>query len=158
MDYSDIWSRVLPINASHFNQWVIATSTKDFETQELVQKFGPPLDLFVTDDFYARGAWFNKGVVINAMLNYIDCDEWILCLDADILMPRFIGRIKLNRGNLYGATRRLCERPMTWDGSMNWTRFPVIGDVELGGFFHLFHSSDPVVQARPAPCAQRRKR
>jgi hypothetical protein len=152
VDYGDILSITLPRNAKHFEQIVVGTTPHDLLTQR-VCKSVPNVVCHVTDDFYKDGAAFNKGIVVESLLDIIGRwkDEFLTIFDADILMPddtaeRLVG---LRPGYLYTPHRRMLTDPSRWSESLDWRTCPRKADDECAGYFQHFYSNDPCLQETP---------
>lgn len=148
VSYDDLASITFARNVRHFTELIVVTSPHDAKTQELCRKFDNVVP-FVTDAFYRNGAKFNKGLAIE-LASIEHCrDGWNLIHDADIILPPDFRVPSLNVGTLYGARRRLLIEPKHFDDSLRWQELPLSNDVELAGYFQLFHASDPHIAARP---------
>lgn len=87
------------------------------------------------------------------------CPCWYLIFDADILPPRdWCDQVKAAvpapaPGVLHGAARRQCPAeiaPGRWcDDPLSVATLPLIREVEVPGYFWLFHSSDPRIATAP---------
>lgn len=174
--YADILAETLPRNLHHFDRWIIVTSEDDPETFGVCHKFGVPC--LTTSDFYREGA-FNKGRGIQRGLNALSCQDWILHLDADIVLPPAF-RQSLDSAHLDPKVLYGCDRQMVvgWD---SWQRIiasdyhqrghhcyvlphpryplgtrwssPTDGYVPIG-FFQLWHGSDAIrrgIHHKPYP-------
>lgn len=86
---------------------VVVTDHDDHLTQKLCQKYS--VDCIRTHVFYEDGDKFNKGRAINLAMGHLRGLEWILHMDADILLPHnfknMLHRTKLNPDCIYGADR-----------------------------------------------------
>lgn len=105
--YSDFLEHTLVENLQHLDGIVVVTSRGDKDTQRLCNKLG--VSCVDTNVFTDRGDAFNKARGINLGLSHLRHDDWLLHMDADILLPhRFrsmLGHAGLNRENIYGADR-----------------------------------------------------
>jgi hypothetical protein len=147
VSYGDILKLTLPTIARHFDRVLVGTSTSDAETQAICREFAN-VACCVTDNFYANGAEFNKGIVMDSLLHNAASehgDGWIAILDADIILPEVLSLPPLSIGMLYGCTRRILANPVAYSRSLDWSLLPLAGDRELAGFFQLFSSADPVL-------------
>lgn len=106
-DYSDFLTYTLPENLQHCDRMVVVSHPDDKATKNLCDKYG--VDCFQTKVFHDDGDDFNKWRAINLGLSHLKHVDWILHLDADILLPhRFremVKKAKLNPKHLYGADR-----------------------------------------------------
>lgn len=107
VDYSDFLDESLSHNLHHFDEFVVVTSHEDKATQDVCARHG--VTCVESDVFTMRGESFNKGLAINLGLAHLRHLDWVLHLDADIVLPdRF--RSMLNKSHLdkrcvYGADR-----------------------------------------------------
>lgn len=163
-NYSDFLAHTLPENLQHLDGVVIVTSKEDKETQRLCNRLG--VQCVDTNVFFERGDAFSKGRGINLGLSHLRHDDWMLHLDADILLPhRFrsmLGHAKLDQKNIYGCDRvntKNYEHWMAHKGKTvpQFTHGCLVntpGEFTIGsrlihaaygytplGFFQLFHSS-----------------
>ena len=110
VNYDDYLQLTLPRNIRSLNghaEIAIVTDNKDIQTQKIAHGHG--LKLIISDRIHERGAPIAKGRAINDAFEVIKPADWILVMDADILLQRdLIGKIcdmPLNRDSLY-YTRR----------------------------------------------------
>ncbi len=107
VNYADFLDHALARNLHHFDDLVVVTIHEDQATQSLCAFHG--VKCVMTDIFHEDGDAFNKGRAINLGLEYLRRTDWVLHLDADILLPdRFrsmLGKSGLQPGVLYGADR-----------------------------------------------------
>lgn len=93
-------------NRNHFDQLVVVTSTAQHEVYGHVDMV--KIDLSPDDAF-------NKGAYLNAGLAALDHPEWIVFLDADIVLPDnfrdFFFSHSWNPGCIYGVPRRESASP-----------------------------------------------
>lgn len=174
--YSDFLRETARINASYFDRWVIVTSKGDADTAKVCRDFNLPC--LVTDDF-GRGGDFNKGRGIQRGLNSISCADWVLHLDADIVLPphfrQALAAAHLDQSKIYGCDRQMVVGRESWDRicesgyqqaaahcyvqphekypvGTRWVS-PRDGYVPIG-FFQLFHGSAMIrkgIHLRPYP-------
>lgn len=153
VNYSDFLRLSIGRWMKHLKSLTIVTSPSDLETPKLAEEYGARL--FVTNSFYADGAKFNKGRAMEeARLAMPEWEDWFLFFDADVVPEedwfiRLWGA-NLAPGKLYGAYRYQCDNA----ANLDWRLWPRIPDALCdGGYFHLFHTSDPRagagVQERP---------
>ena len=164
VNYSDFLAHALPSNVNHVDRIVVVTSHEDKATQELCRKFS--VDCYPTDVWKQGGDTFNKGRMINYGLSHLRWDEWILHLDADIVLPHkfrpVLAHHQLDPAVIYGMDRLNCKSYENWQ-THKWRtepqhqyrymvtpteQFPVgsrLLHAELGwlpmGFFQLFHAT-----------------
>jgi hypothetical protein len=91
----------MPINKKHFDKWVVVTSPTDLKTQKLCKKHNVE---FVICNNYA-----NKGNALNIGLKQLAKKDWLIQIDADIILPeefrKTINRTTLKPNFLYGIVR-----------------------------------------------------
>lgn len=106
-DYSDFLEHTLPENMQHLDRVVIVTHPNDQATRALCSKYG--VDCVTTECMHEDGDAFNKGRAINLGLGHLRGTDWILQMDADIVLPHgfrnLLHRAKLRPENLYGSDR-----------------------------------------------------
>lgn len=106
-DYSDFLEHTLPENVQQLDDIIVVTSPEDQKTQAVCNKYG--VHFICTDVFNEFGHDFNKGKAINVGLDNLRGGDWILHLDADIVLCKDFQRMlygaQLERQNIYGADR-----------------------------------------------------
>ena len=106
-NYGDFLTHTLPENLHHFDRLVVVTHPEDKETISLCSKYS--VDCVQTTVMHEDGDKFNKGRAINLGLGHLRGLDWILHIDADIVLPHnfknMLHRAKLNPKNIYGADR-----------------------------------------------------
>lgn len=153
VNYSDFLSISIERWKEGLTSLTVVTDSEDEATHQLAERAG--VNLFITNAFYEDGAKFNKGKALEQARKFLPWEDWFLFFDADIVpMHRWLSGLRileLKPGALYGARRF----QHTGAGPMPILRidpamFPLINDAPCdGGYFHLFHTSDPVVQVEP---------
>ena len=136
VDCGDQLERVLARNVPHFDRLVVVTGSHDTKTQQVAWDAGAAL--VVSDDCYRDGVAFNKGLMLNHGLAALELSDWVLNLDADILLPAdFRDRLfdlVLNPGCLYYARRR----QMLSDDTLGHADIEA-NDFAPWGYFQLWH-------------------
>jgi hypothetical protein len=105
--YSDFLRETLPHNKQMFDKIVVVTSPEDKATQLICE--WNHVECVVTDVLNTRWDKFCKGAGVNAGLEKLDKDAWVVHLDADIWLPP-LTRILLEQAHLdpamlYGIDR-----------------------------------------------------
>lgn len=117
VNYSDFLKITLEKNLKQFDNIIVITSESDLLTQELCKKLN--CELLVTDVFYANDKKFNRGAAINLAFNILKYKDWIVNMDADILLPEnFINQFKeenMDREYFYGSRRVDFPTPKDWN-------------------------------------------
>lgn len=107
VNYSDFLEQTLPDNIQQLDDIVVVTTPEDKKTQALCAKYS--VECVKTTAFTEHGDDFNKGRGINLGLSHLRKKDWLLHLDADILLPddfrRLLTKARINPKNIYGADR-----------------------------------------------------
>lgn len=149
VDFSDLLEVTLPWNRSRFRRLVVITTPIDESTQSIAKQ--NDCELILTDIFTARGAAFNRAAAIQQCLSWMQPQDWLVFLDADIMIPQTLAPLRLKIGNIYTPRRRAVR---SWASGVypekKWGRYPYINvNEEFAGYFQLFHTSDPVLEQQP---------
>jgi hypothetical protein len=143
VEYSDFLAWALLWNKKLFDDWVVVTSTSDRQTSQVCAYHH--VRCIQTDQFYAGDRAFNKGAGINAGLAALKCTDWVMHLDADILLPPrardLMERAALDPQSIYGLDRMMCK---SFD---DWTKFIASPEVQ--------HSDEVFVTANAFPLGSR---
>lgn len=145
VNYADFLRLTLPHTVPQFQQITVITSPDDLETKHIAGEAGA--ECYLTSAWKRNGVPFNKASALNEWLDSIDVrnpDQWILTLDADILLPPNLRTFfdKLDPRGLYSMPRRMCETQSKWNdfvaGHRKWETFtinipPVINGLVWGG-------------------------
>lgn len=83
--YADYLRRTTYWNFGQFDKHLIVTSYQDNATVITAADHG--MYTFISDAFYMSNATFNKAAAINHALVTLQPDDWVLFMDADILLP-----------------------------------------------------------------------
>ena len=142
VDYNDFLILTLENNIKYLENITVVTSSNDTLCKEICDKFG--VKCVITDRMYEDGAKFNKGKAINDGIKSIKNPEWILLLDADIILPNKWSEI-VNSNIFKKDSIHICSRNIieTHNDYQRW----INGDVEVGkiesskgfGYFQLFN-------------------
>lgn len=145
--YDDFLSLVLPKNAVHFDRVLVVTSPDDDCTARVIERV-PNADCFRTDLFYYAGAPFDKGRALDAGLEVLGKEGWIVIFDCDVIVPHEMDFSGIEPGNLYSPYRRICEDPKLFTPELEWGDLPLGYETQNGqhaGYFQLFWANDPVL-------------
>ena len=116
VDYADFLREAIPFNQPLFDRWVIVTTEEDAATRHLCHKHG--LECLMTADFFRNGHKFNKGRGVARGLEHLSHDDWLLHLDADMVLPRmtrqFLEAAHLDPKTLYGVDRAMVNGWDAW--------------------------------------------
>lgn len=112
--YDDYLAKTLPRNikaifpAYRAKEIVIVTDANDRKTWDIADKSGCVIVL--SSHLHEDGAKFAKGKAINDAIRCIDPTDWVLLMDADILLPTkftdMVDLAKMDKDVLYYATRK----------------------------------------------------
>jgi GR25 family glycosyltransferase involved in LPS biosynthesis/GTP:adenosylcobinamide-phosphate guanylyltransferase len=141
VNYNDLVLVSLINNVKIFDNITIVTSTEDKMCQQICKKFG--VKCVVTDSMYDSGAKFNRGKAINEGIKSLNDPDYILIIDADIVVKNKINLESLNEDYLYTSDRWICK---SYGLYKQWKN----GNIELNkigsnesdrgiGFFQLFN-------------------
>ena len=103
VNYNDFLLISLENNLKVFENITVVTSSSDFMCQMICEKF--KVNCIVTDIMYEDGAVFNKGKAINEGIRSITEPDYILLLDADIVVMEEIDVDSLEDDVLYTSNR-----------------------------------------------------
>jgi hypothetical protein len=124
--YDDFLAETLRENLPHLDRVVVVTSPDDKATQKVCRHHS--IDYVMSDDHKRHGTpntevlggrMFNKGRLIRRGFDQISGKDWVLHLDADIVLPKQFRRLldvaHLDPECIYGADRQDVESYDQWD-------------------------------------------
>lgn len=152
VDFWDLLAITLPRNAGCFDEVLVVTTLGDQRTMSVVGSGPANVNAYCTEVFSANGATFNKGAAIEEGLDVLGREDWLCVFDADIVMPPEMDLAGIQSGYLYAPRRRNLADPRQWAKYLPpglWRDLPLAPDLEHGGYFHLFHASDPALGSPP---------
>jgi hypothetical protein len=85
VDYDDYLALTLPHNKREFDRVIVVTTPRDEATRALCRSEG--VETVLTDAFFEGGHRFHKGHGVNAGLDALQCRDWALITDADMILP-----------------------------------------------------------------------
>lgn len=163
VNYSDILKYTLPDNSKILKNIIIVTDTNDRDTVDICNKLN--IKYIRTDIFYEKESikfnywsdmlslpwWnkiyqyyfnkkrsFNKSKAINYTIkNYINTD-WILLIDADIILSenlKYTNLNELDKDYLYSTYRIIYKTKQDWINKQN----SILDSWQFVGFFQLFN-------------------
>ncbi len=116
VNFSDVLAHTLPLNKQHFDDMVVVTDTRDNATWRLCRHHH--VRCITTDYFYANEQAFNKGNGITSGLRELGCADWMVHIDADIVLPprtrELLERLPLDPSCIYGIDRMMCPSFADW--------------------------------------------
>lgn len=144
-NYAD-YLEACAVNKQHFDRWTIVTVPGDSRTIGVCIKYG--LEYVFTHRLHEDGALFAKSKAINDGLATLEEKDWILILDADILLPATfredIEAQLLSPECLYGLRSRtvfMDARALDDNKAIDDTDQFLDKNRLPAGFFQLFHAS-----------------
>lgn len=154
VNYNDLLIVSLQHNSKIFENITVVTSEDDILCQKICQKFR--VNCVVTNVMYENGDVFNKGKAINEGIKSLINPDFILLIDADIIIKNKIEINSFDRECLYTSDRWFCK---SYQILRDWQegRIPLekIGRKEGNkgiGFFQLFNiNSKSIDKESPYP-------
>lgn len=160
VNYSDFLEYSLPRNKKQVDSIIIVTTETDTDTQKVCNDNG--VKFITTDKFFEGGAQFNKGKGINVGFSALNKSDWLLHIDADMILPEdFAQKIKaknLDVNIIYGAGRFLCPTYESWEKYVKarkrrrpkWHYQGRSINIAMG-FFQLFNAKSATLTAEAGP-------
>ncbi len=106
-DYSDFLEHTLPENIQQVDDIVVVTTPEDTKTHKVCAKYS--VQCIQTSCFTDNGDTFNKARAINLGISNLKRNDWLLHIDADIVLckdfRRLLMKAHLDTKNIYGADR-----------------------------------------------------
>ncbi len=116
VDYADFLAHCIPHNRHLFHRYVVVTTPHDRRTRDLCEHYY--VDCLTSDCFYDDGDVFSKSSGINMALAHLDSRDWVLHLDADIVLPprtrMILDGLTLDPTCIYGVDRIMCPNHAAW--------------------------------------------
>src|SRR6266542_160911 len=113
--YADFLAAALPFNLPMFDRYVVVTTHEDHATRELCRRYGVHV---ILSEEHKRGGPFNKGRLINRGIDSLSCSDWVMQIDADIVLPQTFRRAltmaHLNPKHIYGVDRVMVHGWRQW--------------------------------------------
>jgi predicted GH43/DUF377 family glycosyl hydrolase len=141
VNYNDFLILSLENNTKYFENITVVTSNEDTMCQNICKSFG--VKCITTNVFYEDGFKFNKGRAINVGIESIVNPEFILILDADIIVTNKIELNDLENDTLYTSDRWICYNHFQYE---RWEKkelpidsLPKYEKDNSYGFFQLFN-------------------
>ena len=104
VDYSDFLAETLPFLLRQVDDLVVVTSPDDQRTRDVCA--ATSARVVATTAMYDDGRTFSVGAAINEGLKHLRRDDWILAIDADIVLGGILLRdLDLFEPKLYGIDR-----------------------------------------------------
>lgn len=142
VDYNDLLLLTLMNNVGVFDRITVVTSSADKECERICAALG--VRCVSTDCMYDDGASFNKGKAINFGISSLDDPDFILLIDADIIVRNPIDLSSLDRKAFYWCDRHIIEDYSSYRrysyGNADLDSFEKESHEGLG-YFQLFNSA-----------------
>lgn len=121
--YADFLAETIGHNAGLFDRWLVITTPRDEATRALCRQHN--LECLLTDDFSRDERSFNKARGIDRGLHLLSHRDWVLHIDADIVLPPHL-RTTLECAHLDPECVYGCDRVMVkgWD---RWQKLKASG-------------------------------
>lgn len=141
--YGDFLAQTLPENLPLVDDLVVITDPEDEETRAVCRHHNVH---HVLSEDHKRGGPFNKARLINRGFDQLGCQDWILHVDADMVLPRQFRRMldwaHIDPRCIYGADR---QRIIGWDQWNAFRRNPGYWNNHAHEMGHWFHPQLPVM-------------
>jgi len=141
VNYNDFLILSLENNTKYFENITVVTSNDDIICQNICKSYG--VKCITTDVFYEDGFKFNKGKAINIGIESLTNPEFILILDADIIVTNKIELTNLESDTLYTSDRWICYNHFQYEkwkkGETPVNNLPKYERDNGYGFFQLFN-------------------
>ena len=141
VDYNDFLILSLENNTKYFENITVVTSNDDIICQNICKSYG--VKCITTDAFYEDDFVFNKGKAINIGIESIVNPEFILLLDADIIVTNKFDLSNLELDTLYTSDRWICYNHFQYErwrkGETQVNNLPKYERDNGYGFFQLFN-------------------
>lgn len=116
VNYSDFLAETVKHNRHLFDRMVVVTAPEDKRTRRICEFWH--VECVPTDVFRSRWGEFHKGSAINVGLATLKLTDWVIHLDADILLPPLTRKLldlhKLDNSYIYGIDRHICKSHEAW--------------------------------------------
>jgi hypothetical protein len=139
VNHADILAHTLPLNKLQLDHIVVVTAPEDTATRRLCEYWS--VTVVLTDKINSRWGQFCKGAGINEGLAYLHRKDFVLHMDADVVLPPHfhvtIDNAELDRSMIYGCDRAEFKSYAEWQRFHGAPEPPVQGN----GFFihHTYH-------------------
>ncbi len=154
VDYADLLSISLEYNRHHFESVVVITTKEDTKSRTVAVKHD--CTVFKTEEFYARGACFNKYAAVQKCISETITDfnsETLCVMDADVLFPKQIDwhflKDPANKDCLFTPERHMCrDVPDYIPQEPYWRSYEKNKEKEWAGYTQIFNVNDKHLKDR----------
>jgi glycosyltransferase involved in cell wall biosynthesis len=145
VSYNDFLIITLSHNIKIFDNITVVTSSDDILCQKICSKLG--VKCIITDVMYENGSSFNKGKAINVGIKSLDNPDFVLLLDADIIVSDGINLSSISSQNFYISDRWIVNdynNYLKWSSGESIENCSQRAESNKGlGFFQLFNMNHP---------------
>jgi hypothetical protein len=127
--YAGELRETLPYNLRHADDYVVATAPDDEETREVCRRLG--VRCLLSDDHKRAGADFNKGRLVQKLMDQVSAREWLCHVDADTALPLHFRRALFELNDLDARKVYGCDR-ITATGEAAWAKLKATGYLDGG--------------------------
>ena len=142
IDYNNYLEKSLYHNTKIFNNIKVVTHSDDLECISICKKY--KVDYLLVDEI-VKDKTINKSLGLNKAIRSLKDPDWILIIDADIIINKEICIKNLNKEFLYTSDRYICEDMKNYKKwRLGELDIKDIGKLEHDrgiGFFQLFNYS-----------------
>ena len=142
INYNKFLDKTLYHNSKIFDNITVVTHIEDIECIEICKKYG--VKCLVNKEI-VKDKKINKSIGINLAIDSIKDPDWILILDADIIVTDKINIQNLDRESLYTSGRYICSDMNNYEkwknGELNKSDIGKYENDKGIGFFQLFNYS-----------------
>lgn len=146
VEYDDILAITLPYTCRAFDTVSVVTSMAYYGVRELCDRVAGNERVWVMASpwFYTNDAPFNRGAAINDAIERRDpgFNDWVVVLDADVIVPADFRLLIDDKSIIYGARRRMLTDPTKfalYADPAKWPTLELMPDAEPYGYFQLFN-------------------
>lgn len=157
VNYADKLKYTLANNVPFFRKYIVITSPEDIETQQLCKQYNNVVTCYISSNVYKDGAKFNKSGLIHDVQSQVHVqqpNDWILLLDADIMLPSNFDTLMENQWldttALYSLKRKDYD---TYDDFIN-TRNAKDYVINFMGFMQLYFDKSKLYAPISASCRE----
>lgn len=120
VDFGDYLRTTLPYTLAAVDDVVVVTSHEDKVTQRVCAELDVRcIKSHLHKDHSHTRSKFDKARLINQGLAHLGCDDWLLQLDSDVVIPRafkhWTREAKLDKTCIYGVDRYDCVGVDNWE-------------------------------------------
>jgi hypothetical protein len=111
VNYSDFLAWTIIFNRNLFDNMIVVSSVDDTDTHRVCEAYH--VNCIKVENCNDENGVFNKGKLINVGLSHLKYNDWVIHMDADIILPthfrEFVNNLKLDNSKLYSVDRLMCK-------------------------------------------------